>query len=93
MSYDARGFVAFRSDELDYNPNHDIVYWNNVISDTRVALGTTSNATKAIFLFISRKVCFLCGKNMFSIFEVPKSSFFYEAGTKQRFKSLAQCPT
>jgi hypothetical protein len=45
-----------------------IVCRNELISDTRVALGTARNATEAIFRFFPTE-------SAFSIFYVPKSEF------------------
>jgi hypothetical protein len=42
-----------------FSPDYGIIYQNEAISDTRMALGMARNATEANFHFVPRKVCFL----------------------------------
>jgi hypothetical protein len=50
--------MVFRSNELGQGPDHGIVCWNEAILDTRVSIGTSRNATEAVFYFVPCKVRF-----------------------------------
>jgi hypothetical protein len=53
-----QGYMVFMSNELGQGPDPGIVCWNEAILDTRVSIGTSTKATKAVFYFVPRKACF-----------------------------------
>jgi hypothetical protein len=59
MTYHVRGCMAFRSNELGFGHDHGIVYRNEAISNTHMALGMAWNAIEADFCFVPQKLYFL----------------------------------
>jgi len=72
--------LTFKPNELAHDLNQGTIYPNGPILCTRVHLRMANNVHKGSFHF-------LCKKNAFSIFKVPKS-FFCEAATKKISLSL-----
>jgi hypothetical protein len=52
MTYHVGGCKDFRSNELGFGPEHDIVCWNEAISDKCVALGMERNAMETGFCLV-----------------------------------------
>ena len=81
MDYHFRCFMTFSSNDQCYDQNRDIVCDNVPILCTHVYFGTTNNVAGGSFPFRYTE-------KTFSIFRVPKMSFFVKQPSNGSFKMV-----